>query len=98
MRSTHTSRPGATTPPARPPRLRALGVAGAVAARVVVLADGSAGPARLVASTHEAFTAAFDVALRETRFDPARRDGRAVASWLTVRVNFTLDDAGEPTP
>ena len=78
--------------PAYPPRLRALGLEGEVEARVIVLSDGSVGGARLVESTHEDFTVAVREALREARFHPARRRGRPVSSWVTVRLHFRLEE------
>jgi TonB family protein len=78
--------------PAYPPRLRALGLEGGVEARVIVLADGSVGGARLVASSHDDFTAAVREALREARFHPALHRGRPVSSWVTVRLLFRLEE------
>jgi len=78
--------------PAYPPGLRALGLEGVVEARVAVLADGSVGAAQLVESSHDAFLAATREALHGARFAPARRDGRPVASWVTLRVRFRLDE------
>jgi TonB family protein len=78
--------------PAYPPRLRALGVEGEVEARVIVLSDGSVGGARLVESTHPEFTAAVREALRGARFHPARRHGKPVSSWLTVRLRFRPEE------
>lgn len=90
------ARPIAPIRPEYPPSLRALGVEGTVDARVGVLPDGTAGPAKLLASSHVAFTEALGAALREARFQPARRGGRPVASWWTVRVSFALADGGRP--
>lgn len=86
------ARPLAPIEPAYPPQLRALGVEGEVEARVVVLADGSVGRARLVASSDEAFTASVRDALASARFQPAERGGRAVASWLTLRLRFRMEE------
>ena len=78
--------------PAYPPQLRALGVEGEVEVRVIVLADGSVGGARLAGSTHPEFTAAVREALREARFHPARRRGKPVSSWVTLRLRFRLEE------
>jgi len=88
----HPARPLAPIEPDYPESLRALGMEGEVEARVVVRADGSPGGAELVASSHDAFTAAAREALREARFQPARLAGRPVASWLTVRLRFRLEE------
>lgn len=87
-----TARPVDPIQPSYPPELRALGIEGEVEARVIVLADGRADGARLVKSSHHAFTAATREALRQARFHPARIDGRPVASWVTLRLRFRLED------
>lgn len=86
------ARPVEAIQPAYPPAMRAMGVEGEVEARVAVMADGSVGGARLVASSHPAFTEAARDALRSARFHPARRAGRVVPSWVGLRIRFRLDD------
>jgi TonB family protein len=61
-------------------------------ARVIVLADGSVGGARLVESSHDDFTAAVREALRETRFHPALRRGKPVSAWVMVRLRFRIEE------
>ena len=85
------ARPLVPIVPAYPPQMRALGLEGEVEARVVVLADGSVGGARLVESSDEAFTAAVRDALEAAHFQPAERAGRPVASWVTLRLRFRLE-------
>jgi TonB family protein len=77
--------------PVYPPRLQALGLEGEVEARVIVLSDGSVGGGQLVKSTHEDFAVSVREALRKARFHPARRRGRPVSSWVTVRLHFRLE-------
>ena len=84
------ARPLAPIEPTYPPALRAMGTEGDVEARVVVLADGSVGGARFVASSHALFTAAVRDSLRSARFHPAELAGQHVASWVTVRHHFRL--------
>jgi TonB family protein len=86
------ARPLAPIEPDYPPQLRALGVEGDVEARVMVLADGSVGGARLLASDDAAFTAAVREALDAARFEPAERAGRPVASWVTLRLRFRMEE------
>jgi protein TonB len=86
------ARPVDPIEPAYPPQLRALGVEGEVEARVVVLADGTVGGAKLSRSTDDAFTGAVREALAHARFHPARRAGRPVASWVTLRLKFRLEE------
>lgn len=86
------ARPVAPIEPAYPPRLRALGVEGEVEVRVAVRADGSVGAARWGESTHADFTEAVRAALRGARFEPARRRGEAVGSWVSLRLRFRLED------
>jgi TonB family protein len=76
--------------PAYPARMRALGLEGEVSAEVGVKLDGSAGPARVVASSHHDFTRALREALRSARFRAAEKDGHPVPSWLPLRVRFEL--------
>ncbi len=68
-----------------------MGREGEVEARVIVLADGSVGGAELQSSSDDAFTAAVRDSLRQARFEPARRGGRPVASWITLELRFRLD-------
>jgi protein TonB len=86
------ARPALPIEPAYPRRLRELGIEGEVEARLLVRADGSVGGATLAASSHEEFTRAAREALREARFLPARLDGRAVDSRVTLRLRFRLDE------
>lgn len=69
-----------------------MGLEGDVEAHVVVLADGSVGDAQLVASSDEAFTIAVREALKDARFHPAARGGHPVASWVTLRLRFRLEE------
>lgn len=85
------ARPLAPIEPTYPPQLRAMGVEGEVKARVIVLADGSVGGAQLESSSDEAFTTAVRESLRHARFEPARRAGRPVASWITLQLRFRLE-------
>lgn len=75
-----------------PPQLRALGVQGEVEALVAVLPDGSVGGARLVSSSHDAFIEAARSAIDAARFHPALREGHPVASWVSVRLRFRLEE------
>jgi TonB family protein len=86
------ARPLSPIEPAYPPRLRALGVEGEVEVQVAVRADGSVGAARWGESTHPDFTEAVRAAVREARFEPARRGGELVGSWVSLRLRFRLDD------
>jgi len=86
------ARPVDPIQPVYPPQLRALGIEGEVEARVVVLADGTLGGAKLSTSSDPAFTEALREALARARFHPARRAGRPVASWVTLRLRFRLED------
>jgi protein TonB len=85
------ARPSAPIRAVYPSPLRSVGIEGDVEARVVVLADGAFGGARLVESSHPGFTDAARDALRGARFEPAQLDGRAVNSWVTVRLRFRLE-------
>lgn len=78
--------------PDYPLKLRARGIEGDVEARIVVDAEGRYGGGTLHESTRDEFLIAAREALQRARFHPAFRDGRAVASWVTVHIQFRLED------
>ncbi|SDD95085.1 TonB family protein [Aquimonas voraii] len=75
---------------------------GEVLLKVQVLPDGSAGDLQIERSTGSDFLdrAALD-AVAKWAFHAAKREGRAVESWIAVPVRFSLDkpaaNAGEPS-
>lgn len=86
------ARPTAPIQPQYPLALRAQGVEGDVEARIVVDAEGHYGGGTLRESTRDEFLLAAREALQRARFHPASRGGRPVASWVTVLIQFRLED------
>jgi len=87
-----TAQPLASNPaPAYPPRALRAGVEGSVIARVQVDAKGRVSDAQIVQRSgdrdRELDRAVLET-VREWRFEPAIRDGRAVASVVNVPVDF----------
>jgi protein TonB len=94
--------PGPLLPPRRiatavatpyPERARARGIEGRVLLRLHVSAAGDIADAVVTRSSGHAILD--DAALRGARalrFEPARRDGRAVACWIPHAVEFRLTD------
>jgi protein TonB len=79
-------------PPAYPPLSRRLGEEGKVVLRVFVEPDGQ--PAQVEVRTSSGHARLDDAALgavRRWRFVPARRGEAAVAAWVLVPLNFTLN-------
>jgi TonB family protein len=73
-----------------PPDLREAGVPGWVEVRLHVDAAGVVTSLETVRASHDAFGPAAERALRHLRFRPARVDGRPVAVWVSIPVQFTL--------
>lgn len=79
--------------PAYPILSRKQREAGEVRLRVRVSAEGSAEQVLLHASSgHPRLDAAALAAVRAWRFTPAHRDGVAVAGWVEVPIQFTLEN------
>lgn len=84
----------ARNPQPRYPRAaRRRGLEGRVILRVFVEADGRVRSVDVIhSSTHAMLDEAAIEALRRWQFDPARRSGMAVASWVDIPVAFRLRD------
>ncbi|HBS63715.1 MULTISPECIES: TonB family protein [Stenotrophomonas] len=71
------------------------GVSGEVLLRVEVDAQGRTGDIRVLTSTPAGvFDAASIAAAKQWTFEPALRDGKAVATALKIPMSFKLDDTG----
>jgi protein TonB len=77
--------------PRYPSRERMLGKQGTVVLDVTVDAGGRVRALAVAKSAGEGFDAAARSAVEATPFRAAQREGRAVASRVTVRVKFQLD-------
>ena len=77
--------------PNYPASARRLGVQGTTLLRVHVLADGHIGDVRVEKSAgHPDLDDAAADAVKQWRFDPARRGNEAVAMWVLLPVEFKL--------
>lgn len=65
---------------------------------VTVAVDGAVGEVRVLTSGGPEFDAAALDAVRRWRFDPARRDGAAIAATIRVPFTFAPPVAAEPPP
>lgn len=82
------------TPPAYPFELRQAGVTGSAQISFVVARDGTVANVQAVKSTHPAFEAAAIEAVRQWKFAPGLKGGRAVNTNLTVPIVFQLSNGG----
>jgi TonB family protein len=83
--------------PLYPPRLSALGIQGRVHATFVVDATGRVDmtSVRVLESDDPEFSESVRTALREMRFRPAKRGGRAVRQLVEQRFNFRIEPPGQ---
>ena len=80
-------------PPVYPPRCLRLGIEGRVKVRVLVGENGRPQEVTVGQSSGEAsLDQAAIEAVREWRFEPAKRNGVAVRAWAIVPVEFKLID------
>jgi protein TonB len=79
--------------PVYPPRCLRMGIEGTVRLRVLVGEDGRPQDAAVRTSSGDTSLdqAALD-AVREWRFEPARRDGVPLRAWCIVPITFSLED------
>jgi protein TonB len=71
-----------------PPDARKEGVGGVVLVDVQVGADGTVRDAKVIGEPDERLASAAIAGVRQIRYDPARKDGVAVTSRITARVEF----------
>jgi protein TonB len=78
--------------PDYPPTSKRLGEEGRAVVNVYVLADGRVGDVRLLESSgyERLDAAALAHVQRDWKFEPARRDGQAVATWGAFGVTFQI--------
>ena len=76
--------------PAYPAAARAEGVQGTVILEAVVLPDGTVGDARVTGPLDPALEAEAMKALNDWRFEPGRKDGRAVPVQALIEMRFAL--------
>jgi protein TonB len=84
-------RGGYQVQPAYPHSARRLGIQGTARLRVQVLADGRVGEVVVEKSAgHDDLDRAAADAVRQWRFEPARKGAEAVATWVLLPVQFQL--------
>ncbi|HXJ80691.1 MAG TPA: energy transducer TonB [Candidatus Methylomirabilis sp.] len=77
--------------PSYPASARQLGIQGTARLRVQVLADGHVGEIIVESSAgHADLDRAATEAVRQWRFEPARRGTEPVATWVLLPVQFQL--------
>jgi TonB family protein len=69
---------------------RDAGIQGSVALLVVVLPDGTVGDARVIRSLDPGLDGEALAVLDRWRFEPGRKDGKAVPVQVTLEMTFTL--------
>lgn len=86
-------KPLETRPPVYPPRCLRMGIEGTVRVRVLVGEDGRPQEVTIGKSSGEAALdeSAMD-AVRQWRFEPAKRNGVPVRAWAIIPVEFKLID------
>lgn len=82
-----------------PPELRAAGVSGGAVVQFRILENGTVAPESpsVELATEPRFGEAAVSVVRETRFRPAKVNGRAVKIWMTLPVWFENPAAAEST-
>ncbi len=82
----------ATTQPMYPYRAKRLGIEGAVKIRFLVNRSGRTDLFKILESTPKGeFEQAVEKTVKNWRFKPAIKDGRAVETWVETRIEFKLN-------
>jgi protein TonB len=78
-------------PPIYPEKARRLELEGEVVMAVKILENGRAVGARILRSTSPLFDDPALACVRKWRFQPATKDGQAVALWYEATVRFNIE-------
>lgn len=84
---------GFRTAPRYPLDMKRLGISGKAVISYVVMADGCTGEVKVEKATHAAFGEAGVKAVKQWRFEPATKDGKAVNYRMTAPMTFDMTDA-----
>jgi TonB family protein len=76
--------------PTYPERVRKEKVTGQVVVQAVIEKDGTVARASIVRPVHPDLDAATLEAVRQWRYEPARQNGKPVAVYMTITVDFRL--------
>lgn len=77
--------------PEYPDFARRAGIEGRVIVKAWVTAEGTVREVQLLRGTHELLDEAAVAAVRRWTFTPAKQNGRPVAIWVSIPVNFRLN-------
>jgi RNA polymerase sigma factor (sigma-70 family) len=83
-------KPTRFTPPQYPAEMAIAGIPGKVTVTFLVDAAGKVQEARAVDSSQPEFEAAAIAAVSQWQFDPGRKGGRTVNTWVTQQIVFSL--------
>lgn len=86
------------TPPGYPVSLRKKGISGEVALSFIIPASGIPEEIQVIRSTHPEFAKAAVASVKNWRFRPAMKNGKAVASRVSQLVQFNPPPSSEPPP
>jgi protein TonB len=79
--------------PEYPAEAEKAGLEGDVWLKALIASDGSVAKAEIVTTSgHEMLDKAALAAAKECRYKPAIQDGQPVATWITYKVGFVLDN------
>jgi periplasmic protein TonB len=87
-------KPVQTVPPVYPEQERKAGIVGTVLLSVEIKSDGTVGTIKTEEDVagHPAFTSSAMAAVGKWRFEPAQREGHAVACTVKIPIRFALDE------
>ena len=80
-----------------PPELKEAGIGGTVLVWILIDVEGKVARTRVIrGSGHAELDAAADAGLQVARFSPAEHEGRPVAVWIQIPLNFQPRSAAPP--
>ena len=82
-------------PPVYPPQALIDGVEGTVYLETRISARGRVEKVKVIKTEAEALNAAATAAVKQWRFTPAKKDGKAVAATVAIPVKFRLNKDGK---
>ena len=78
-------------PPVYPAQMMASRLQGSVTVEFIIDEEGRTRDLRLIRSTYKEFEAPALEAIRQWRFEPARKDGRPISQLASQRLDFSMD-------
>lgn len=84
-------------PPVYPAQMMTSRLQGSVTVEFIIDEEGHTRDLRLIRSTYKEFEAPALEAIRQWRFEPARKDGRPISQLASQRLDFSMDgESGIP--